>query len=123
MGGPARKRLRSSLMGVPPYVQRCEPSHGSPSASSRRRRITLRGRDAYVLRVGVGTLALEDSVPELSDIAERLQAEYPGEFSEANLRTLQRRVKAWRADAARRLVFAHHDCSPAARHSVGAIPS
>ncbi len=32
VGGPARKRLRSSLLGVPRYVQRCEPPHGSPSA-------------------------------------------------------------------------------------------
>ena len=57
------------------------------------------------------------------ELLERLQAQYPGEFSGANLRTLQRRVKAWRADAARRLVFAHHDRSLADVHSAGAIPS
>ncbi|MEE9229792.1 MAG: transposase, partial [Acidobacteriota bacterium] len=57
------------------------------------------------------------------ELLERLQGEYPGEFSKANLRTLQRRVKTWRADAVRRLVFAHHDRSPGAQHSVGAIPS
>lgn len=39
-------------------------------------------------------------------LLERLQLESPGRFPQVNLRTLQRRVKAWRADAARRLVFA-----------------
>lgn len=39
----------------------------------------------------------------------RLQREYPNEFSDGQLRTLQRRVKEWRTEAARRLVFATHD--------------
>lgn len=51
------------------------------------------------------------------DLLERLQQEYPGQFSSAQLRTLQRRVKAWRADAARRLVFADR---PLATHCVEA---
>lgn len=37
---------------------------------------------------------------------ERLRAERPGEFRAGQLRTLQRRVKEWRAAEARRLVFA-----------------
>jgi hypothetical protein len=45
------------------------------------------------------------------ELLERLQTEYPGQFSEGCLRTLQRRVQAWRRDAARRLVFAHHERS------------
>ena len=35
----------------------------------------------------------------------RLQAEHPGQFPDAQLRTLQRRVKIWRRAAARKLVF------------------
>jgi hypothetical protein len=35
----------------------------------------------------------------------RLRGEHPGQFPERLLRTLQRRVKQWRRDAARRLVF------------------
>ena len=45
------------------------------------------------------------------ELLERLQTEYPGQFSPGSLRTLQRRVQAWRRDAARRLVFAHHERS------------
>jgi hypothetical protein len=43
-----------------------------------------------------------------TELMELLHDEYPGKFSDRQLRTLQRRVKAWRADAARRLVFANH---------------
>lgn len=39
----------------------------------------------------------------------RLQREDPNEFSDKQLRTLQRRVKEWRTEAARRLVFAPRD--------------
>lgn len=42
------------------------------------------------------------------ELLERLCEEYPGEYSSGQLRTLQRRIRAWRADAARRLVFADH---------------
>ena len=40
------------------------------------------------------------------EILERLQAEQPDAFPDGQLRTLQRRVREWRQDAARRLVFA-----------------
>ena len=36
----------------------------------------------------------------------RLQAEYPDRFSEAQLRTMQRRVKEWRGIMAKELVYA-----------------
>jgi len=39
------------------------------------------------------------------ELFERLRAERPSSFGEGQLRTLQRRVKAWRAAAARKLVF------------------
>ena len=35
----------------------------------------------------------------------RLQEEHPGIFPDGQLRTLQRRVREWRAAAAKRLVF------------------
>jgi hypothetical protein len=40
------------------------------------------------------------------ELLERLQLEAPGNFTEGQLRTLQRRVKEWRKLAARRLLFA-----------------
>ncbi len=36
----------------------------------------------------------------------RLRTAHPGQFGAGQLRTLQRRVKEWRAMAARRLIFA-----------------
>jgi hypothetical protein len=44
------------------------------------------------------------------ELFERLRGERPGDFSLAQLRTLQRRVKEWRRLAARRLVFAEPLC-------------
>jgi len=40
-----------------------------------------------------------------AELLARLQAEHPGQFPDAQLRTLQRRVKTWRRAAARKLVF------------------
>jgi len=40
------------------------------------------------------------------ELLARLQAEMPDTYPETLLRTLQRRVKQWRGDAARQLVFA-----------------
>jgi hypothetical protein len=40
-----------------------------------------------------------------AELLVRLEAEYPGQFPDAQLRTLQRRVKTWRRAAARKLVF------------------
>jgi hypothetical protein len=40
------------------------------------------------------------------ELLQRLQAEHPGAFPNGQLRTLQRRVQAWRSAAARQLVFA-----------------
>lgn len=43
------------------------------------------------------------------NLLQRVQLEYPDEFPNSQLRTLQRRVKEWRTEAARRLVFAGRD--------------
>jgi hypothetical protein len=40
------------------------------------------------------------------ELFERLQAEHPGVYPDGQLRTLQRRLKGWRREAARRMVFA-----------------
>lgn len=40
-----------------------------------------------------------------SEVLDRLQAEHPGQYPDDLLRTLQRRLKAWRQASARRLVF------------------
>ena len=39
----------------------------------------------------------------------RLQTEYPDRFTDAQLRTMQRRVKEWRAIMAKKLVYATPD--------------
>ena len=39
------------------------------------------------------------------ELLERLRSDADAEFTDSHLRTLQRRVKAWRQQAARRLVF------------------
>ena len=39
------------------------------------------------------------------ELFERLQAEYPGVYPDGQLRTLQRRVKEWRREVARQMVF------------------
>jgi hypothetical protein len=39
----------------------------------------------------------------------RLQEQYPGEYPDGQLRTLQRRVKEWRKIMARKLIYADLD--------------
>jgi hypothetical protein len=39
------------------------------------------------------------------ELLERLQSEYPGVYPDKQLRTLQRRVKAWRRTMAQRMIF------------------
>src|ERR1700674_1394566 len=46
------------------------------------------------------------------ELFERLQAEHPGVYPDVQLRTLQRRLKGWRREAARRLVFATSTVEP-----------
>lgn len=54
---------------------------------------------------------LENWLEETPDVTakellQRLQARHPGQFPDGQLRTLQRRVRNWRSEQARRLVFA-----------------
>ena len=58
--------------------------------------------------------AVVDAEPERTgrELFERLQAERPGVYPDGQLRTLQRRLKGWRREAARRLVFATPAVAP-----------
>lgn len=59
------------------------------------------------------------------ELLKRLQREHPGVFPDGQLRTLQRRVSAWRATEARRLLIANLDSVGAVHHertAVGAAP-
>jgi hypothetical protein len=55
-----------------------------------------------------------DAEPERTgrELFERLQAEHPGVYPDGQLRTFQRRLKGWRREAARRLVFATPTMEP-----------
>ena len=55
-----------------------------------------------------------DAEPERTgrELFERLQAQHPGVYPDGQLRTLQRRLKGWRREAARRLVFATSTVEP-----------
>jgi hypothetical protein len=55
-----------------------------------------------------------DAEPERTgrELFERLQTEHPGVYPDGQLRTLQRRLKGWRREAARRLVFATSTVEP-----------
>ena len=46
------------------------------------------------------------------ELFERLQTEHPGVYPDGQLRTLQRRLKGWRREAARRLVFTTRTVEP-----------
>ena len=43
------------------------------------------------------------------ELLQQLQEEYPGQFSENQIRTLRRRVKEWRTDMAKRLILSASD--------------
>jgi hypothetical protein len=54
------------------------------------------------------------------ELMERLAAMFPEVYTgKAQLRTLQRRVKAWRAERAKALIFGHLSCPSAARQVTG----
>jgi hypothetical protein len=48
----------------------------------------------------------EDPDATAKSLFQRLQADHPGQFTDGQLRTLQRRVKEWRAIMAKKLVYA-----------------
>jgi hypothetical protein len=79
------------------------PTHRRPV---RRRRPWAHGRRPFdAVREEVRGWLLEDPSLLATEILVRLQERYPGQFPAAQKRTLQREVKAWRADAATRLIL------------------
>ena len=56
------------------------------------------------------------------ELFQRLQNTYPGDFADGQLRTLQRRVKDWRRQAAQRLILSHGNLKePSHTESIGNI--
>ncbi len=51
-------------------------------------------------------LIVIDALQTRHELLDRLQAEHPGIYPDALLRTVQRRLKIWRGEAARALVLA-----------------
>jgi hypothetical protein len=47
-----------------------------------------------------------------SEFLSRLQAEYPGAYPDELLRTLQRRLKSWRSEQAKALLFGLSEKAP-----------
>jgi hypothetical protein len=79
------------------------PTHRSPPKPQRHWRTRRDPFEAVWPRV-LGWLQDEPD-RTATELLQRLQAEYPNEFSDAHVRTLQRRVKIWRRAEARKLVF------------------
>lgn len=72
----------------------------------RRRKPWAHGRRPFdAVREEVRGWLLDDPSLLASEILVRLQERYPGRFPSEQKRTLQREVKAWRADAAARLIL------------------
>jgi hypothetical protein len=79
------------------------PTHRRPG---RRRKPWAQGRRPFDgVREEVRGWLLDDPSLLATEILARLQERYPGQFPAAQKRTLQREVKAWRADAATRLIL------------------
>src|SRR5215470_7199125 len=57
------------------------------------------------------------------ELLERLQAQYPGVYPEGQLRTLQRRLKEWRREAAHRMVFRTMTADPGVAPAGGSLLS
>jgi hypothetical protein len=79
------------------------PTHRRPV---RRRKSWALGRRPFdAVREEVRGWLLDDPSLLATEIMVRLQECYPGQYPAAQKRTLQREVKAWRADAAARLIL------------------
>jgi hypothetical protein len=84
-------------------VGEVRPTHRRPV---RRRKSWAHGRRPFdVVRDEVRGWLLDDPSLLATEILVRLQERYPGQFPPAQKRTLRREVKAWRADAAARLIL------------------
>ena len=104
--GPERESLEAFLAKLPELWREGEarPTHRSETTSPR----TWRTRKDPFETVWPEILLWLQRDPESTakSLMERLQRDYPGHFAEGQLRTLQRRIRAWRRVMARTLVHA-----------------
>ena len=94
--------------GAPDGAAEAEGEAGAAAARS------VRGGDGAAARV-----VRAEPWRTSRELLERLQAEVPGAYPEKLLRTLQRRVKQWRGEVARRMVFGTTGRSRGARSPCG----
>ena len=104
--GPGHESLEHVLAQLPVLWRAGEvrPTHVHRSTQARHWRTR---QDPFE---GVWTAVLlwlqKDPDATAKSLFERLQANYPGQFTDGQLRTLQRRISEWRAIMARKLVHA-----------------
>ncbi|HMB03082.1 MAG TPA: transposase family protein [Isosphaeraceae bacterium] len=104
--GPERESLEAFLAKLPGLWREGEarPTHRSETPTAR----WWRTRKDPFETVWPAILLWLQQDPESTakSLIERLQREYPGQFAEGQLRTLQRRIREWRRAMARTLVHA-----------------
>jgi hypothetical protein len=104
--GPERESLEAFLAKLPGLWREGEarPTHRSETASPR----TWRTRKDPFEAVWPEILLWLRHDPEATakSLMERLRRDYPGQFADGQLRTLQRRIREWRRVMARTLVHA-----------------
>ena len=107
--GPQRESLEQFLSHLSQLWRLGEvrPTHSLPPAKLR----TWRTRKDPFDGVWSEVLLWLQQDPDATAKAlfERLQSRYPGKFSNGQLRTLQRRIREWRAIMAKKLIYATLD--------------
>jgi len=117
--GPERKSLEQFLSQLPTLWRAGEvrPTHRKPTSKPRH----WRTRKDPFEKVWPEVLCWLQATPEITakSLFQRLKKEHPSQFSDGQLRTLQRRVKEWRYIMAKKLVYAcldgnsqHQDINP-----------
>jgi hypothetical protein len=116
--GPQRQSLEQFLAKLSQLWREGEarPTHRQRAARSR----AWRTRQDPFEGVWAEMLLWLQEAPEATakSLFKRLQRAYPGRFPEGQLRTLQRRLRAWRRVMARKLVYACWDGEAAAEEPV-----
>ena len=103
--GPNRKNLDEFLAGLPELWRKGE---ARPTHRKREQKVhDWRTREDPFKNVWTDILLwLQDEPDSIAKILlQRLNEKYPGQFGDALLRTLQRRISEWRQAMARKLVF------------------
>jgi hypothetical protein len=106
MEGPGKKTLDQFLSQLPQLWRSGEarPTHRTYSAKPRQWRTRKDPFEAVWLDILDWLQKEPDATAK--ELFGRLQGQYPGVFSDGQLRTLQRRVKEWRQMMAKKLVYA-----------------